>query len=72
MLVTLALIHQDKMDQTPGGAQSESGEFVTESLEGRVTNVTKALAPFLLPMIGALGALDEEKVAAGSASGEST
>ncbi len=72
MLVTLALIHQDKMDQTPGGAQSESGEFVTESLEGRVANVTKALAPFLLPMIGALGALDEEKVAAGSASGEST
>ena len=72
MLVTLALIHQDKMNQTAGGAASESGDGVTESLEDQVANVTKALAPFLLPMISALGALDEEKVAAGSASGEAT
>lgn len=72
MLVTLALIHQDRMNQTPSSTQNESAETVTESLEGRVANVTKALAPFLLPMIGALGALDEEKVAAGSASGEAT
>ena len=72
MLVTLALIHQDKMNQTVGSAENESGELVTESLENRVANVTKALAPFLLPMISALGALDEEKVAAGSASGEAT
>ncbi len=72
MLVTLALIHQDKMNQTAGGAQSGSEEIATESLEDRVANVTKALAPFLLPMIGALEALDEEKVATGSASGEAT
>lgn len=72
MLVTLALIHQDKMDQAAGSVQSSSEEIVGESLEDRVANVTKALAPFLLPMIGALGALDEEKVAAGSASGEAT
>jgi len=70
MLVTLALIHQDKMNQADGSAQGE--EVVTESLDDRVMNVTKALAPFLLPMISALGALDEEKVAAGSASGEAT
>lgn len=72
MIVTLALIHQDKMNQVAMGAQSAGEEVITESLEDRVAHVTKALAPFLLPMIGALGALDEEKVAAGSASGEAT
>ena len=73
MLVTLALIHQDKINQKTDDTQNASGEIVqAESLEDRVANVTKALAPFLLPMIGALGALDEEQVAAGSASGEAT
>ncbi len=72
MLITLALIHHDKVSRTSGNTQSESGDVVTESLEDRVSNVTKALAPFLLPMISALGALDEEKVAASSASGEAT
>jgi hypothetical protein len=63
------------MNQAPNSAQNQDAGIVVQSLEVRVANVTKALAPFLLPMIGALGALDaldEEKVAAGSASGEAT
>jgi hypothetical protein len=52
--------------------QEDPADGFAENLENRVANVTKAIAPFLLPMISALGALDEEKVAAGSASGEAT
>jgi hypothetical protein len=72
MLVALALIHQDKMDQTVSGTENDGGNNFAENLENRVANVTKAIAPFLLPMISALGALDEETVATGSASGEAT
>jgi len=73
MLTGLALIYQDKLDQKQAGSNEDGAESGSkESIELRVAQATKALAPFLLPMIDALGALDEEKVAAGSASGEAT
>lgn len=54
------------------GGENDGDNNFAENLESRVANVTKAIAPFLLPMISALGALDEDKVAAGEASGEAT
>jgi len=73
MLVALALMHQDRMSRATTDAQSENLEAEPkESIDERVARVTSALAPFLLPMIDALGALDEEQVAASTASGEAT
>ena len=73
MLTGLALIYQDKLDPKPGRTTGGAEEAeAKESIEQRVSDVTKALAPFLLPMIDALGGLDEEKISARSASGEAT
>jgi hypothetical protein len=73
MLTGLALIHQNNLDRRQRSPHQESDDGVSkQSIEQRVAEVTRAFAPFLLPMIDALGALDEEKVAAGSASGEAT
>ncbi|MDW8309222.1 MAG: hypothetical protein RMK20_07595 [Verrucomicrobiales bacterium] len=73
VLIGLALIYQENLDRKQGATPEGELEATTrESIEQRVADVTRALAPFLLPMIDALGALDEEKVAAGSASGEAT
>ncbi len=73
MLTGLALIYQDNLERKEQAAQKEDEDAASkQSIEQRVAEVTKAFAPFLLPMIDALGALDEEKVAAGSASGEAT
>jgi hypothetical protein len=73
MLTGLALIYQDNLDRKQRAGQKDEEENAPkQSIEQRVSDVTKAFAPFLLPMVDALGALDEEKVAAGSASGEAT
>ena len=73
MLSGLALVYQDRLSQKQTPEQPETDETQPkETIETRVAAVTKALAPFLLPMIDALGALDEEQVAASSASGEAT
>jgi hypothetical protein len=73
MLSGLALIYQERLSRKQATEPTEdTGDGPKETLETRVAMVTKALAPFLLPMIDALGALDEEQVAASSVSGEST
>jgi hypothetical protein len=73
MLTGLALIYQDKLDQKSRAKVDDDDEPARrEPIEQRVANATKALAPFLLPMIDALGALDEDQVASSSASGEAT
>jgi hypothetical protein len=73
MLSGLALIHHERTSQKEPPHQSENEDFRRiETVEGQVAKVTQALAPFLLPMIDALGALDEEQVASSSRSGEST
>jgi hypothetical protein len=66
-------IYEDRLASKQEDAEAEGQETAPkESIEQRVANFTKALAPFLLPMIDALGALDAEKVATSSASGEAT
>jgi hypothetical protein len=73
MLTGLALIYQENLDRKQRDSQKNDEDVLPkQSIEQRVTDVTKAFAPFLLPMVDALGALDEEKVAAGSTAGEAT
>lgn len=72
MLSGLALIHQDRIDTKakPGDRGGETEQ--RDGIEARVAEVTEAFAPFLLPMIDALGALDEEQIAASTTSGDAT
>jgi hypothetical protein len=73
ILSALALILQDRSCHRETSEQREGEESPPmQPIEDRVANVTKALAPFLLPMIDALGALNDEQVAASSSSGEVT
>jgi len=73
LLTGLAIIYQDNLDYKYETALPEGGETVLkESVEQRVASVTKAFAPFLLPMIDALGALDTESVHLTDLSGEAT
>ena len=72
MLGGLALIHQDRLDKKVNHSNGEEEGTKRESIESRVAEVTKAFAPFLLPMIDALGALDEEQIAASTTSGDAT
>jgi hypothetical protein len=72
MLGGLALIHQDRLDKKATPSNHDDEEAPRESLETRVAQVSKALGPFLLPMIDALGALDEEQIATSTTSGEAT
>jgi len=57
VLVGLALIHDDK-ENTNGS----SGDGAEGSLAGKVRSITRALAPFLVPMIDNLGALTDDVV----------
>lgn len=72
MLGGLALIHQDRLDRKGNHSNGDEESAPRESIETRVAEVTKAFAPFLLPMIDALGALDEEQIAASTTSGDAT
>jgi hypothetical protein len=73
VLTGLGLLQQD-MEKHPkknGEAEGEDDDAV-EDIETRVDQVTKALAPIMLPMIDSLGALEVDEVAVGTASGEAT
>jgi hypothetical protein len=71
LLIGLAIIHQNAREQKNHvGDQDE--EKPEDNVEDQVEATTKALAPFLLPMIDALGSLDEEEVSTAVASGEAT
>jgi hypothetical protein len=72
MLCGLALIHQRRLDDTIPFRSDLDVNVSTESIDGTVAAVTKAFAPFLLPMIDALGALGEEQIAASATSGDAT
>ncbi len=72
MLGGLALIHQDRLDKKANHGNGNDENAPRDSIETRVAEVTKAFAPFLLPMIDALGALDEEQIAASTTSGDAT
>ena len=71
ILVGLAIIHENVRERK--NSLKNSGEEQSEvNVEDQVDAATKALAPFLLPMIDALGSLDEEQTVASVASGEAT
>jgi hypothetical protein len=81
VLVGLALLHDDRQQRkeshgTNGGGEPEArdmeDEEVTESIEDKVSRLTVALAPILLPMIETLGALDIEAAETVSASAEAS
>lgn len=72
MLAGLALIHQGRLDRKSNHGDGESDDAPRESIESRVAQVTKGFAPFLLPMIDALGALGEDQIAASTTSGDAT
>jgi hypothetical protein len=67
MLTGLAVIYRaSKLDQKDD-ADDENRE---NNVEEQVNHFTKAIAPFLLPMVDALGALEPEQVETVDASGE--
>ncbi len=69
VLVGLALLHQS--NQIKKGGKAEGKEQAEEpNIEDQVAEVTKALAPFLLPMIDSLGALNENEILVSSTAGE--
>ncbi len=74
VLVGLALLHDDaqaKKAKKDGEVPSQDEED-GESIEVRVGNFTRALAPVLLPMIDSLGALEADAALAATTSGEAT
>jgi hypothetical protein len=72
VLVGLALLHDDTQREKPAEAAENSADETAPSIETRVEEFTKALAPVLLPMINSLGSLDVEPAMASSAAGEAT
>jgi hypothetical protein len=72
MLVGLALIHRAAQQKNAPHAEGDEQEQEAFSVEDQANQVTGALAPFLLPMIDALGALESEELHVAHASGEAT
>ena len=70
MLTGLALIH--RVAQQKEIRSEDEPDNVEMNIEKQVANVTVAIAPFILPMIDALGALDSGEVHVTDASGEAT
>jgi hypothetical protein len=71
-LVGLALLHDDAQRQKPTEARENGDDETGPSIETRVEEFTKAVAPVLLPMINSLGSLDVEPAMASSGAGEAT
>ncbi len=71
VLVGLSIIHHSARERknTTDTSDEQKPEI---NVEDQVEGATKALAPFLLPMIDALGSLNEEQTVAAVASGEAT
>ena len=61
VLVGLALIHdKQRVNGQPNGADSTNGED-DEPIARRIEQVTRALSPFLVPMVEYLGGLESEE-----------
>lgn len=74
VLIGLALLHDENQNKK-GYVESEDAgreEDNSESIENRVEQVTRAVAPVLLPMINSLGALEVEEAMAAVSAGEAT
>ncbi len=71
VLVGLALIHHAASEKRTGKeTQTEEPEEV--NIEDQVESVTKAIAPFLLPLIESLGSIDDESSLLSTTAGEAT
>jgi len=57
VLVGLALLQEQKEQMKHATVGSDDEHYAEESIEKRVTLVTKALAPIFLPMVDAIGGL---------------
>lgn len=68
LLVGLALIHQDRTQKKHGDSDTDGA--LKEDLQAQVARVTKALSPFLLPMVDALGGLEDAETDVASGAGE--
>jgi len=72
VLVGLALIQDDHQGNGDGDASdresASSGDGV--SIEDRVVKTTRALGPFLIPMINCLGALSEDDILSAGTTGD--
>lgn len=67
VLVGLALIHDHKQMQKN---QSNGDSEDVETIEDKVVRVTRAVSPFLIPMITYLGGLTEADMAGGARAGD--
>jgi hypothetical protein len=74
VLVGLALLHDDVQRQKSNSEEPSNHDEEDERLgiEKRAEELTKAIAPILLPMINSLGSLDLEPAMANSTAGEAT
>lgn len=70
VLVGLALLHEDSKKPKLVIEEQKEKEDEGQSVEARVEQLTRALAPVLLPMIDSLGALELDTALAATASGE--
>jgi hypothetical protein len=61
VLVGLSLIHQHRQERQGIDRQIENEESGQETISRRIDRTTRALGPFLLPMIDYLGALTDEE-----------
>lgn len=67
VLIALALIHDHK--QRPG-VNSDEDDGRPTSISAKVDETTRAIAPFLVPMIDHLGALSEDEISSTASSGD--
>lgn len=63
VLVGLALVHDHRNRQNGGGQDRSDESAVEETIEAIVERTTRAMGPFLVPMIDYLGALSADEVA---------
>jgi len=70
VLVALALIHQHRNSARGIDGDSDASSSEQEQIETRVDTTTRALAPFLVPMIDNLGALTEDETSGLGQSGD--
>ena len=63
VLVGLALVHDHRNRQNGGRTERNDDAAAEETIEALVEKTTRAMGPFLVPMIDYLGALSAEEVA---------
>jgi hypothetical protein len=63
VLIGLALIHDHRNRNGQNGQQNEETNGDGQAVEAKVETTTRAMAPFLVPMIDYLGSLSEDQVA---------